>query len=242
MQTATDRLGSSQFPSTDTTERLLVTRAQRGETDAMQEILVAHADRVERLARGIVKNPMDAEEVVQDVFVAVTKKIDRFRGDAALSTWIHRITVNTAVMHLRRDRSSRMVSLENQPGRGRRDVDSALRDEFWDVVWQAVDGLDEKHRTAFLLRAVDGLSMEAAARCVGLKVPAFKSRLHRARLDLRAGLGGYFDGAGQRPRRYPPGVKVIHGNTSQFEAFLDMLFRGQGSSRVRPPSTGISSR
>jgi RNA polymerase sigma-70 factor (ECF subfamily) len=186
---------------------LLVQRAQQGEAMAMDFLLARHRGRVERLTHSIVKNPMDAEEVAQDVLLSVRSKIDRFRGDSALTTWIHRITVNAALMHKRRDKSSTVVSLDDAPPslEGRRaadeistpsrSADETLRDEFWDVIWQAVDELDEKYRTAFILRDVEGLSTEEAARSLGLKIPALKSRLHRARLALRERLLPYLDGA-----------------------------------------------
>lgn len=170
---------------------------------AIETLLDLHRGRIERLAHSIVKNPMDAEEVVQDVMMAVTDKIDRFRGDASLSTWIHRIAINAALMHRRRDKSSTVMSIDDAPpvvercdlsGQPRRPVtDPTLQKEFWEKVWNAVDALDEKYRTVFILRDVEGLSTEDAATVLDLKIPALKSRLHRARLALRQQLRGYFD-------------------------------------------------
>lgn len=190
-------------PAQRQAERSLVVRAQQGESKAIESLLHLHRGRIERLANSIVKNPMDAEEVAQDVMVAVTHKIDRFRGDASLSTWIHRIAINAALMHRRRDKSSTVVSMEDAPpivehrdlsGQPRRSAaDPTLQQEFWQKVWDAVDDLDDKYRTAFILRDVEGLSTENAATALGLKVPALKSRLHRARLALRQQLGTYFE-------------------------------------------------
>ena len=190
-------------PAQRRAERSLVTRAQQGESEAIESLLHQHRGRIERLANSIVKNPMDAEEVAQDVMMAVTHKIDRFRGDASLSTWIHRIAINAALMHRRRDKSSTVVSMEDAPpiverrdlnGQPRRAAaDPTLQQEFWQKVWNAVDDLDDKYRTAFILRDVEGLSTEDAATALGLKVPALKSRLHRARLALRQQLGPYFE-------------------------------------------------
>ena len=192
-------------PAERLAEASLVARAQRGEKAAMEQILATHRGRIERLTGSILRNSMDAEEVVQDVLVAVTNKIDRFRGEANLSTWIHRIAVNAALMHKRRNRSGRSVSLdEARPAVEDRDsseartrheqsMDPSLRQEVWHKVWNAVDDLDDKYRSVFILRDVEGLSTEEAARTLGLKIPAVKSRLHRARNSLRQSLGEYFD-------------------------------------------------
>ena len=179
--------------STEKTEAL-VTRAQDGDHHAISEILNQHSTRIERLAGSIVRNPMDVEEVVQDVMMTITAKINSFRGEANLTTWIHRITVNAALMQRRRDHSSSVISLnttsaepppyEIQPQNP--PVDRTLRAEFWSVVWDAVDRLDSKYRTVLVLRDVDGLSTEETARALGLKIPAVKSRLHRARKALKA--------------------------------------------------------
>jgi RNA polymerase sigma-70 factor, ECF subfamily len=194
---------STTTPAERQAERALVVRAQLGEIDAIESILDLHRGRIERLAHSIVKNPMDAEEVAQDVMMTVTHKIDRFRGDASLSTWIHRIAINAALMHRRRDKSSTVVSIQDAPpiverrdlsGQPRKAAaDPTLQQEFWEKVWGAVDCLDDKYRTAFILRDVEGLSTEDAATALGLKVPALKSRLHRARIALREQLTTYFE-------------------------------------------------
>lgn len=187
-------------------ELWLVQRAQRGEPGAMEQILSEHRGRIERLTQSIVRNPMDAEEVAQDVLMAVSKKIDRFRGDSTLSTWIHRIAVNAALMHKRRDRSSRSMSLDEARPADKSELqsplaeswthqpaDPTLRREFWEVMWEAVDRLDGKYRSVFVLRDVEGLTTEETANTLGLKIPAVKSRLHRARNALRKRLSGYFN-------------------------------------------------
>ncbi len=149
---------------------------------------------------------MDAEEVAQDVLMAVSRKISRFRGDSTLSTWIHRIAVNAALMHKRRDRSSRSMSLDEARPADKSELqrplgeswahqpsDPILQREFWEVMWEAVDRLDGKYRSVFVLRDVEGLTTEETANTLGLKIPAVKSRLHRARNALRKRLSGYFN-------------------------------------------------
>ena len=188
-------------------ELTLVARAQRGESEAMEQILAEHQGRIRRLTQSIVPNPLDAEEVAQDVMVTVWSKIDRFRGDASLTTWIHRMAVNRALMHKGRDRAALSLSLdEDRPGdrsnpqgpavssaRTHRLVDPTLRGEFWAMVWQAADRLDDKYRVVFVLRDVEGMTTAETARALGLRVPAVKSRLHRARKTLREQLSAYFN-------------------------------------------------
>ncbi len=197
------------------TEAALISRAKHGDRQAIGQILTQHRTRIQRLAHSIVRNPMNAEEVVQDVMMAITNKIDRFRGEANLTTWVHRITVNAALMHRRKDRSSSVVSLDttssdealyetllpqNPP------VDRTLRKEFWTIVWDAVDALDSKYRTVFVLREVDGLSTEETAQALGLKVPAVKSRLHRAREALKEQLAWYVDGSSREQQTRSTGT------------------------------------
>ena len=200
-------------------EPALISRAQGGDGEAVSEILIRHRGRVQRLAHSIVRNPMDAEEVVQDVMMTIANKIDRFRGDANLTTWIHRIAVNAALMQRRRDRSASVFSLETTSSYDDDDghgvplpataaavsaiapqdppVDRTLRKEFWAVIWDAVGELDAKYRSVFVMRDVDGLSTEETAQALGLKIPAVKSRLHRARRRLKSHLAWYFEDSGR---------------------------------------------
>ncbi len=203
LRTAAPALYSEGWPA----ELSLVARAQRGDLEAMEQILAEHQGRIQRLIQSIVPNPMDAEEVAQDVMVAVWSKIDRFRGDASLTTWIHRIAVNRALMYRRRDRAALSLSLDEGWAGGRsnlqgpavgnarthRLVDPTLRREFWDMVWQAADRLDDKYRAVFVLRDVEGMTTAETARALGLRVPAVKSRLRRARRALRKSLSAYFN-------------------------------------------------
>lgn len=185
----------------------LVARARNGEQEAFEALLNRYQARITRLVFSILKDLMDTEEVVQDVFLTVFEKIDQFRGEARFSTWVHRIAVNAALMRRRRARAGVEVSLDElMPAfddRGHIAVsvadwseqagDPVLRQEARAVIQKAVDGLDEKYQTVFLLRDVEGLSTEETAGVLGLGVPAVKSRLHRARLYLRRELAQYFE-------------------------------------------------
>jgi RNA polymerase sigma-70 factor, ECF subfamily len=188
-------------------ERSLVLQARRGSAPAFEEVLNRHQQRVYRVIRSILRDSMDAEEVVQDVFLTVFEKIDNFRGDSSFTTWIHRIAVNAALMHRRRDRSSVNVSLEatmpafREDGHIATDVadwseqanDPALASEAQQIIQTAVDELDSKYRTVFVLRDIEAFSTEETAEILEMGIPAVKSRLHRARLYLRRALAGYFE-------------------------------------------------
>lgn len=197
--------GSSVEPDID--ERALVLRARNGDAAAFEQVLNHHQERVLRIIHSIVKDPMDTEEVAQDVFLTVFSKIHSFRGDSSFSTWIHRIAVNAALMHRRRDRSEVNIPLDQvmpaflENGHIAVDVadwtkqadDPALRSEARRVIQSAVDKLDAKYRAVFMLRDVEGFSTEETADILEMGIPAVKSRLHRARLFLRRELAGYFE-------------------------------------------------
>lgn len=188
-------------------ERELVERTRNGDVEAFEILLNRHQERVTRVVFSILKDPMDTEEVTQDVFLTVFEKIDRFRGDSSFSTWIHRVAVNAALMHKRRDKSAADVPLDDvlpafeENGHIAVDVadwsaqasDPALQEETRAVIQAAVDHLDEKYQTVFLLRDVQEFSTEETANILEMGVPAVKSRLHRARLSLRKELAEYFE-------------------------------------------------
>ena len=185
----------------------LVERARAGDLEAFEELLGRHQQRVMRVVLSILKEPMDAEEVAQDVLLTVFEKIDHFRGDSSFSTWLHRVAVNAALMRRRKSKADRSVPLDDvMPSfdeRGHLAVDIAdwsqqagdpvLAREAGEVIEAAVEKLDEMYRTVFGLRDVQGFSTEETAEILELSVPAVKSRLHRARLFLRRELAEYFE-------------------------------------------------
>ena len=188
-------------------EKELVRRARDGDVDAFERILGQYQQRVMRIIMSILKDPMDAEEVTQDVFMTVFDKVDTFRAEASLSTWIHRIAVNAALMRKRRQRHKVDLPLEEVLAGAEREGhlvtevedwsnrvdDPALRSEARQVIEQAIDRLDDKYQTVFALREVEGFSTAETAQILGLGVSAIKTRLHRARLFLREALAAYFD-------------------------------------------------
>jgi RNA polymerase sigma-70 factor (ECF subfamily) len=204
---ATSGGGAASNPMTDVDEFELVQQARDGDVSAFETLLDRYQERVHRIVLPIVKNPMDVEEVVQDVFLSVFRKIDRFRGESSISTWIHRIAVNAALMRRRRHKPGVAVPLEDvlpgfeENGHIAADVadwsmevaDPALQEEARTIIAAAVDRLDDKYLAVFMLRDVEGFSTEETAGILELGLSAVKSRLHRARLYLRRELAEYFD-------------------------------------------------
>lgn len=184
-------------------ENLLIDRLRSGDAAALEDLMERYASRVFRVARGIARTDEDAEEVMQDVFLTLSRKIDTFEGRAALGTWIYRVTANAALLKRRGKRAQLEVSLEEHLPAYKEDGHRAgersylladwsgtpeselLEGEARAVLSRAIDGLPETYRAVLILREVEELSNEEAAEILGEPVSAVKSRLHRARMALR---------------------------------------------------------
>lgn len=180
-------------------ERDLIGRMQAGDGGAVAELSSTYGPRIHQLAFRYLKNWEDAEEVAQDVLLKVHRKIGDFRGDAALSSWIYRITFNTAMSRLRTARFSRPLEVqaaESSAGSGDRPAaepadwssladDRILRSEMRARLIDALTHLPEVYRTPVILRDIQGLTTEEAAAVLRVKPQTLKSRLHRGRLALR---------------------------------------------------------
>jgi len=171
----------SEVTSRDEDEPGLVARLRRGDPGALEAAMRRFRPRVHHVARRITGNEADAEEVVQDVFLALACKIDRFEGRSALGTWLYRIAVNAAVGKRRDARGPAPMDLEWVPAR--EPGPAALETRVW--VTRALDGLPRHYRTILLLRDVEGRSNDEVASAFAQSVGSIKSRLHRARTALR---------------------------------------------------------
>jgi RNA polymerase sigma-70 factor (ECF subfamily) len=156
------------------------------------------------LASRLTRNTEDAEEVLQDVFVTVHRKIASFEGKSSFSSWLYRVTVNAAFMKLRKRRQDTSISLEDIVQQSHTVaalkspesafVDSqSIRNQMLEALEQAIRKLPDDYRPVFILRDVDGLTSREVSRILDLTVPAVKSRLHRSRLMLRRRLTRFFD-------------------------------------------------
>jgi RNA polymerase sigma-70 factor (ECF subfamily) len=186
-------------------EELMLVNAARGGDVASFEQLVRKYDRnVFRIAQHITQNREDAEDVVQDAFLKAFTNLGQFQGQSKFYTWLVRIAVNEALMRLRRRRPERMVSLDEDINTGEDTIPREVADwspnpeqlynqsELREILQKTVQGLPPSFRTVFVLRDVEGLSTEETADALGLSIPAVKSRLLRARLQLRERLTKYF--------------------------------------------------
>ena len=179
----------------------LIERARGGDADAFEALVEAHSGRVYGALRGFGLVAEEAEEVAQEVFVRAWRGLKGFEGRAQLSTWLYRIAFNEAQRRLSRrppapvalgfTGSDPILEFPDLVARG--PEDTALDREFVAMMWQALAQLPEDWRTAVVLRDINGLTTEEAAAIVGLRAAAFKSRLHRGRMELRALLEPYLN-------------------------------------------------
>lgn len=196
-------------------ERELIARMQVGDASAVTDLAVVYGPRIHQLAFRYMKNWEDAEEVTQDVLMKVFRKIDAFRGDAALSSWIYRITFNTAMSRLRTGRASRQAEhqrpephaddLGSMPPQDPADWssladDHVMRREMRERLISALTELPEVYRIPVVLRDIQGLSTEEASRILHVKPQTLKSRLHRGRLILRQALAVFAGGVALHTR------------------------------------------
>ena len=179
------------------TDTKLVRRALARDEAAVRTIIKAHNRRLYRLARGILRNDGEAEDVVQETYVRAFTHLKDFRGDSSLSTWLSRIAMNEALGRLRRQRPSVELSslpqgvLEAQiiqfPLTSAADdpEKSMAQREIQHVVEGAIDELPEPFRIVFITRVLEGMNVEETADILDLKPETVKTRLHRARAMLR---------------------------------------------------------
>jgi RNA polymerase sigma-70 factor (ECF subfamily) len=190
-------------------EQELIGRMQAGDSTAVLDLASTYGPRIHQLAFRYLKNWEDAEEVTQDVLLKVHRKIDAFRGDAALSSWIYRITFNTAMSRLRNGKFSRphevpqqeSVSVDGSERAAHEPADWSamaddllLRSQMRDRLISALTHLPEVYRVPVILRDIQGLSTEEASAVLRVKPQTLKSRLHRGRLILRQHLDEFAGG------------------------------------------------
>jgi RNA polymerase sigma-70 factor (ECF subfamily) len=166
-----------------------------------------YAPRVYSLARRMLGNDADAEDVTQDVLLQVVRKLDTFRGEAEFPTWLHRVTVNTALGH-RAKRARRQEHESHDPldkfnGDGRHAApvrpwsvtpdNQAITRETHELLEKAIAGMPDMYRDVYVLADVEGLSNLQISEMLGLSLPAVKSRLHRSRMLMRDALAPHFE-------------------------------------------------
>jgi RNA polymerase sigma-70 factor (ECF subfamily) len=181
-------------------EERLLAGLRAGDDAAYEELVRSHGGRMLAVARRFLDSEEDARDTVQDAFVSAFRSLDRFEGQARLSTWLHRIVVNAALMKLRSRRRKPEKSIEELLPRFLEDghlaepalawrvssPSEAERREVRDLVLRQIQELPEGYRNVLMLRDIEGLDTEETAVAMGVSANAVKTRLHRARQALRA--------------------------------------------------------
>ena len=187
----------------------LVIRLRAGDETAFELMVRTYGGRLLAVARGLLRHDDDAQDCVQSAYISAFKGLATFNGGCQLSTWLHRIVVNAALMKLRTRRRKPEQSLEHLLPSFNEDGHHSERFASWDepvdkameraetqrLVRAHIDELPEKWRTVLLLRDIEGLDTEETARMLKLSPNAVKIRLHRARQALRALLAPHFRSA-----------------------------------------------
>jgi RNA polymerase sigma-70 factor, ECF subfamily len=182
----------------------LLAKAREGDAAAFSELVNQYSRKIYRLAKHITQNDSEAEDVLQETFLKAFEHLGDFQGQSKFYTWIVRIAVNESLMKLRKRKSDRTVPLDEPLDTGEDTVVREIavwddnpeqqysREEIAQILDEAVQSLKPAFRTVFVLRDIEELSTEEAAQALGISVPAVKSRLLRARLQLREKLTRFF--------------------------------------------------
>ncbi len=174
----------------------LIKEFKAGKQESFEELISRYSAKAFSLANRLTRNQQDAEEVLQDVFVTVHRKINGFEGKSSFSSWLYRVTVNSALMKLRKRKQDHSVHMEDVLTQVKnistckndehQDIDNiAIRNQMRAALESAVSRLPDDYRPVFVLRDIDGLTNKEVGKILNLTIPAVKSRLHRSRLMLR---------------------------------------------------------
>jgi RNA polymerase sigma-70 factor (ECF subfamily) len=172
------------------TDADLVSRAQSGRLDAFEELVRRHRLATYRVALRMLGDESDAEDATQDAFVQAWRNLGGFRADAAFSTWMYRIVTNRCLNMLRARRRTEPLSDD-------REAPASRPDRIAEARWQVEDlklailRLTPEQRAPLVLRELQGCTYEEIAEALDISIPAVKSRLHRARLELLVAMGSW---------------------------------------------------
>jgi RNA polymerase sigma-70 factor, ECF subfamily len=207
VQVSFEEVPMAQVQIATLSDDVLIKRFRAGCQSSFEEVVRRYETKVHNLAMRLTRNSEDAEEVLQDVFVTVYRKIEGFEGKAKFSSWLYRITVNAAFMKLRKRKQDQSVSLEEVipqiqavstnplvQNSFTAPCDSlTLNNQIKSALETAINRLPEEYRAVFILRDIDGLSNKEVGDILSLSIPAVKSRLHRSRLMLRKRLRRFYE-------------------------------------------------
>jgi RNA polymerase sigma-70 factor (ECF subfamily) len=197
----------------------LIVLVLAGDRRAFEPLVRRHERRVFRVALAVLGNVEDAEEAMQDTFIKAYRHLDQFRGESRFTTWLTRIAVNQALQ--KRQARKESVSLDESPNVASRPLPGRFepwtadpeklygKQEIRQLVEGAIQALPPIYRETLVLRDIEEMSSEEAAEAFGIKVPALKSRLLRARLLLRESLGTHFEDPRHLPTRILDSVRRL---------------------------------
>ena len=192
----------------------LLAKAREGDSAAFSELVNQYSRKIYRLAKHITQNDSEAEDVLQETFLKAFEHLGDFQGQSKFYTWIVRIAVNESLMKLRKRKSDRTVPLDEPIETGEDTVVREIavwdenpeqqysREEIGGILDEAIQSLKPTFRTVFVLRDIEELSIEETAEALGLSISAVKSRLLRARLQLREKLTRLFKRKGNDALAY----------------------------------------
>lgn len=167
-----------------------------------RKIILDHQDRIYNTCLGFVKNPEDAKDLAQETFIEVYKKLDQFRGDAQLSTWIYRIAINKSLEFIRKGKRLKraaVVQSLSEPG-----IDTGSQafyhpgvtlenKERASILFKAIERLPENQQVAFTMHKVEGLSYEDVGKVMNKSISSVESLLHRAKANLKKHLKAFYE-------------------------------------------------
>jgi len=202
--------GAASKESEDVSDDELVALVQEGDQRAFRLLFDRYHRRAYAVAFGVVKNPQDAADVVQDGFVKVHRHIGKFQGSSSFYTWLYRIIMNLAIDHVRRRKNAKGVEYDDRVGREADEVagdgtllprildanpgKTVIRRELLAKIQEALDELPEYHRAVIVLREVEGLSYEEMSQVLEVPKGTIMSRLFHARKKMQAALSEYMNG------------------------------------------------
>lgn len=186
------------MPNIDRQEKELISRAKQGDMLAFEELILQHEKIVYNVAFRMMNHSEDAKDLSQEVFLKAYKNLEKFDERSSFSTWLYRITTNTCIDEMRRRKGKQSYSLdaelENEEGSIQQQMASEeetpeerlLREEGKSEILQALDTLSEEHKAAVILRDIRGMSYEEISEIIELPMGTVKSRISRARNQLKA--------------------------------------------------------
>jgi RNA polymerase sigma-70 factor, ECF subfamily len=191
---------------------VLIGKVKAGDQAAFEGLVKRYERQIYNLAYRVMGNKEDASDVLQETFIQAFRKLGTFKGNSSFSTWLYRIAMNQCLMKKRRSKIMRTVSLDKPIEKhGEEDIKREFADDWTrspaatldnkvlkERLEKAIGLLPADYRAAFILRDMNNLSNEDAAKVLKISVPAVKSRLHRARMFLRDRVSEYFQGQGRQ--------------------------------------------